>query len=75
MIFRIIPELKDTDGFDQKHPHHCYEVWEHTQLYIQYCDAYAHDQKHIAKRIEKLDEVKEKLEEKIKRNKEAKEER
>ena len=29
-IFKIIPELKATEGFNQKHPHHCYDVWEHT---------------------------------------------
>lgn len=28
-IFRIIPELKDTDGFDQKNPYHIYDVWGH----------------------------------------------
>lgn len=35
------------------------------QLYIQYCDAYAHHPDHIEKRIKKLNEIKEKLEEKI----------
>lgn len=30
IIFKIIPELKATDGFEHKHPHHCYDVWEHT---------------------------------------------
>lgn len=30
MLFTIIPELKKCDGFDQKHPHHLYDVWEHT---------------------------------------------
>lgn len=156
MLFTIIPELKDCKGFEHKHPHHCYDVWEHTKaamqkskpdlyirlalllhdigkphsyqedgevrhfhghpqksaemsqeiltrlgysekeveeicylvenhdniinvdnvnkdnieltkklLYIQYCDAYAHDPKHIEKRIRKLDEIKEKLKEKI----------
>lgn len=155
-IFRIIPELKDCENFDHKHPHHCYDIWNHTKvamqksepnlqirlalllhdigkphsyqedgevrhfhghpqksaemsqeiltrlgysekeveeicylvenhdniinvdnvnkdnieltkklLYIQYCDAYAHDPKHIEKRIRKLDEIKEKLKEKI----------
>lgn len=29
-IFKIIPELRAEDGFDQKHPHHCYDVWGHT---------------------------------------------
>ncbi len=157
MLFTIIPELKDCVRFEHKHPHHCYDVWEHTkvalekskpdlqirlalllhdigkphsyqegedgvrhfkghpeksaqmsriiltrleyskqeiedicylvenhdtiidvdnlkadnlelikkQLYIQYCDAYAHEPKHIEKRIRKLDEIKEKLKEKI----------
>ena len=162
MLFSIIPELKDCVGFDHKHPHHCYDVWEHTkvalekskpdlqirlalllhdigkpysyqegedgvrhfpghpeksakmsreiltrlgyskqeiedicylvekhdtiidlnnlktdnlelikkQLHIQYCDAYAHEPKHIEKRIKKLDEIKEKLEEKINKSQE-----
>lgn len=152
ILFTIIPELRDCDGFEHKHPHHCYDVFEHTKaamrkskpdlqirlalllhdigkphsyqedgevrhfyghpkvsadmsreilarlgysekeieeicylvenhdniinvdnvnkdnieltkklLYIQYCDAYAHDPKHIEKRIKKLDEIKEKL--------------
>ena len=166
-IFEIIPELKLADGFEHKHPHHCYDVWEHTkvalekskpdlqvrlalllhdigkphsywegedwvrnfpghpeksaqmakeiltrlgyvedeiqaicylveyhdtiidvdnlqtnnielikkQLHMQYCDAYAHDPKHIAKRIKKLDEIKEKLEEKINKRIEVEEER
>ena len=29
-IFKIIPELKCTDGFEHKHPHHSYDVWGHT---------------------------------------------
>lgn len=29
-IFTIIPELRSEDGFKQKHPHHIYDVWEHT---------------------------------------------
>lgn len=166
-IFEIIPELKDCVGFDHKHPHHCYDVWEHTkvaleksnsdlqirlalllhdigkphsywegedgvrhfsghpkksaeianavltrlgydekeieaicylvenhdtiidvdnlkmenielvqkQLYIQYCDAYAHTPKHIEKRINKLNEIKERLEEKINEAVEKEEER
>lgn len=156
ILFTIIPELKDCEGFNHKHPHHCYDVWEHTKvamrkskpdlqirlalllhdigkphsyqedgeirhfhghpqkssemskeiltrlgynqkeiekicylienhdtiinvdnvdknnieltkklLYIQYCDAYAHDPKHIEKRIKKLDKIKEKLMEKM----------
>ena len=151
-IFKIIPELKAEDGFDHKHPHHCYDVWKHTafavehskpdleirlvlllhdigkpfsyqedgeirhfhghpkksaqmskeilerlgisddkiremcylivnhdnvidvqnlkpsdielakkQLYIQYCDAYAHNPKYVDKRIKKLDEIKEQI--------------
>ncbi len=34
-IFQIIPELKKTDGFDQKNPHHIYNVWEHTVKALQ----------------------------------------
>lgn len=30
IVFKIIPELEILDGFDQKHPHHIYDVWEHT---------------------------------------------
>lgn len=45
------------------------------QLYIQYCDAYAHHPNHIVKRIKKLDEIKEKLQEKIKEIENIKEER
>lgn len=166
ILFEIIPELKDCEGFEHKHPHHCYNVWEHTKvamqkskpdlqirlalllhdigkphsyqedgkvrhfhghpqksseisrgiltrlgydekeveeicylienhdniinvdnvdknnieltkklLYIQYCDAIAHDPKHIEKRIKKLDEIKEKIEEKINSIQESKEER
>lgn len=30
IVFKIIPELKETYGFDHKHPHHCYDVWGHT---------------------------------------------
>lgn len=29
-IFSIIPELKYEVGFSQNHPHHCYDVWNHT---------------------------------------------
>lgn len=28
-IFKIIPELKATDGFDQKNDYHIYDVWNH----------------------------------------------
>lgn len=151
IIFKIIPELEASKGFDQKHPHHCYDVWEHTKvallrskpdlqirialllhdigkpysyqdgevrhfkghpdksaemskeilkrlgyeeneiedicyliknhdkiidvdkinkcnselikklLYIQYCDAYAHEPEHIEKRVKKLDEIYEQI--------------
>lgn len=29
IIFEIIPELSNCDGFDQKNPHHIYNVYEH----------------------------------------------
>ena len=29
-IFMLIPELKSEVGFDQKHPHHSFDVWNHT---------------------------------------------
>lgn len=29
-IFSIIPELRSEVGFDQKHPHHSFDVWNHT---------------------------------------------
>lgn len=29
-LLRIIPELKDMVGFDQRHPHHHLDAWEHT---------------------------------------------
>lgn len=29
-IFSIIPELRNEVGFDQKHPHHSFDVWNHT---------------------------------------------
>lgn len=29
IIFKIIPELRDTDGFDQKNDYHIYDVWGH----------------------------------------------
>lgn len=32
LIFSIIPELSYMVGFDQKHPHHHLDVWEHTLL-------------------------------------------
>lgn len=30
LIFKIIPELKAEDGFDQRSPWHIYDVWNHT---------------------------------------------
>ena len=29
-LLNLIPELKDTIGFDHKHPHHHLDVWNHT---------------------------------------------
>ena len=29
-IFSLIPELKYEVGFEQKHPHHSFDVWNHT---------------------------------------------
>lgn len=29
-VMRIIPELRDTVGFQHKHPHHYLDVWNHT---------------------------------------------
>ena len=29
-IFSLIPELRSEVGFDQKHPHHSFDVWNHT---------------------------------------------
>lgn len=31
VIFAIIPELKASKGFKHNHPHHCYDVWNHTR--------------------------------------------
>jgi len=31
-IFKIIPELRDEDGFDQKNEWHKYNVWRHTEV-------------------------------------------
>ena len=31
----IIPELEPTIGFDQRNPHHCYDVWTHTAHAVQ----------------------------------------
>ena len=33
-LFKIIPELELMIGFDQKHPHHHLDVWNHTLLAI-----------------------------------------
>ncbi len=30
VIFKIIPELKPLDGFQQHNPHHIYDIWTHT---------------------------------------------
>ncbi len=30
VIFAILPQLAPMDGFDQRTPHHAYDVWEHT---------------------------------------------
>lgn len=30
ILFGIIPELSAEEDFDQKHPHHCYDAWQHT---------------------------------------------
>ena len=32
LLFSMIPELRYMVGFDQKHPHHHLDVWEHTLL-------------------------------------------
>ena len=34
-LMEFIPELKAMVGFDQKHPRHCFDLWEHT-LYALY---------------------------------------
>lgn len=35
-LFSMIPELKVCDGFDQKHPHHHLDVFEHTLLALSF---------------------------------------
>lgn len=35
IIFTIIPELNQLNGFDQNNPHHIYNIWEHTLCAIQ----------------------------------------
>ena len=37
-IFEIIPELRDTEGFEHKHPHHSYDVWNHTLVALEKSD-------------------------------------
>lgn len=32
VLFQIIPELKDEDGFAQRNPWHIYDVWCHTEI-------------------------------------------
>lgn len=32
IVLDLIPELRDTIGFDHKHPHHHLDVWNHTML-------------------------------------------
>lgn len=34
-IFELIPELEKEDGFEHKHPQHCYDVWNHTVYALQ----------------------------------------
>lgn len=35
VLFQIIPELKDEDGFNQKNPWHIYDVWHHTLVALE----------------------------------------
>lgn len=35
-ILNLIPELKNMIGFDQRHPHHHLDVWNHTLLALSY---------------------------------------
>ena len=37
VYFAIVPELKETDGFDQKNPYHKYDVFEHTVHALRQC--------------------------------------
>ena len=37
-IFNIIPELKYSNGFDQKSPWHKYDVWHHIVTAVNNCD-------------------------------------
>ena len=36
IIMEIIPELALMDGFDQNTPYHCYDVWTHTLMSMEY---------------------------------------
>ena len=36
LLFSLIPELKYMVGFDQKHPHHHLDVWQHTLLALRF---------------------------------------
>ena len=36
LLFSLIPELKYMVGFDQKHPHHHLDVWQHTLLALSF---------------------------------------
>ena len=37
-LFKIIPELKKEDGFDQKNDWHIYDVWNHTKYAVSKSD-------------------------------------
>ena len=34
ILFKVIPELNDEDGFPQKSPWHIYDVWRHTEVAV-----------------------------------------
>ncbi len=36
VVLSLIPELRDTIGFEHKHPHHHLDVWNHTLLALSY---------------------------------------
>ena len=36
-LLELIPEIKPCIGFDQKHPHHHLDVWNHTLLALSMC--------------------------------------
>ena len=42
-IFRIIPELEDSKGFEQKNEWHCFDVWDHTIHATASCDRVFND--------------------------------